>query len=104
MITKFARAAALSVLLLSPALGACAMFDGRESAGQEVDDTAISTKVRTKILADEDLKLRQIDVETMKGVVQLSGFVGSMSEKAKATSVARDTGGVVSVKNDLVVR
>lgn len=97
--------AAMTALLLSPlALGACSVFDGRESAGQSLDDTAISTKVRTKILADDQLKLRQIDVETLKGVVQLSGFVSTMAEKNKATQVARDTDGVRSVTNSLVIR
>ena len=96
---------AFAALLLSPmALGACSVFDGRESAGQYTDDAGISTKVRTKILADDQLKLRQIDVETLKGVVQLSGFVSTMAEKNKAAQVARDTDGVMSVKNNLVIR
>ena len=96
---------ALAAILLSPmALGACSVMDGRESAGQYTDDAGISTKVRSKIVADDDLKLRQIDVETLKGVVQLSGFVSTMAEKTKAGKVAADTDGVRSVKNNIVIR
>lgn len=93
---------AVSVLGLS--LGACAMFSGRESSGQYVDDTTITTKVKAQIFDDPALKVLQVNVETMKGVVQLSGFVDSKQSEAKAVSIAQKVRGVVSVKDDLVVK
>jgi len=93
---------AVTVLCLS--LGACAMFSGHETSGQYVDDTTITTKVKAQILDDPTLKVLQVNVETMKGVVQLSGFVDTKQNKARAVSIARQVRGVVSVKDDLVVR
>ena len=80
------------------------MFSGRETTGQYVDDTTITTKVKSQIFDDPALKVLQVNVETMKGVVQLSGFVDSKQSGAKAVSIARQVKGVVSVKDDLVVK
>jgi osmotically-inducible protein OsmY len=80
------------------------MFSGNETAGQYVDDTTITTKVKAQIFDDPTLKVLQVNVETMKGVVQLSGFVDSNQSKIKAVSIARKVRGVLSVKDDLVVR
>jgi len=91
-------------LTLAVAVPACAAIEGRQTAGQYVDDASISTKVRAAFVADDNLKLRQISVETFNRTVQLSGFVDSSAEKARATDVARKIDGVQSVKNDLVVR
>ncbi|WP_027389890.1 BON domain-containing protein [Chrysiogenes arsenatis] len=82
----------------------CAATSERESTGQYVDDTVITTKVKTAIFQDETLKMHQINVETFKGVVQLSGFVDSALSVTKAGSVARAIPGVTSVKNDLLVK
>lgn len=90
--------------ILSASLGACAVFEGRQSTGEYVDDATISTQVRSKIVGDQNLKLTQIDVETFKGTVQLSGFVETNAMKSHASDVARSVKGVQSVKNDLVVR
>jgi hyperosmotically inducible protein len=89
---------------LGVALPACSAIEGRQTPGQYVDDTGIATKVRADIIADPNLKLRQIDVSVMDKVVQLSGFVDSSQEKAHAGEVARKVDGVRSVKNDIVVR
>ena len=86
------------------ALPACSAIEGRQSPGQYVDDAGIATKVRTAIVGDSQLKLRQIDVNVMDKVVQLSGFVDTAQEKARASDVARQVDGVRSVKNDIVVR
>ncbi len=94
----------LAVLGLVGALGACAVAEGRQSAGNYVDDATISTKVRTEIVKDPNLKLSQIDVHTMQGTVQLSGFVDNAQAKAQAGDVARKIDGVKSVKNDIVVQ
>lgn len=98
------------ILLLVVCIGMLTVFMGcastrtSESAGGYVDDTTITTKVKSAILMDSSLKVMQINVETFKGVVQLSGFVNSAQSAAKAAEVARGVKGVVSVKNDLIVK
>lgn len=94
----------LAISVLSLSLGACSMLYGRETSGQYVDDTTITTKVKAQILADPALKILQVNVETMKGVVQLSGFVDSKQSEARAVAIAKDVHGVVSVKDDLLVK
>ena len=82
----------------------CAGTQQRESTGQYVDDSAITTKVKAAILDESTLKSLQINVETFKGVVQLSGFVDSEQSIAMAGAVAGRVGGVKEVKNDLVAK
>ncbi len=91
-------------LAIGVALPACSAVEGRQTPGQYVDDAGIATKVRAEVIADPNLKLRQIDVNVMDKVVQLSGFVDSAQEKTRAGEVARKVDGVKSVKNDIVVR
>jgi osmotically-inducible protein OsmY len=91
-----------AALLLS-ALG-CAATSTRESTGQYVDDSVITTRVKTAILNEPTLKVLQINVETYKSVVQLSGFVSTAAEMDKAVDLARTVGGVSSVKNDMRLR
>lgn len=95
---------AVFVGLLSVTTAACTGTSKTESTGEYIDDTVISTKVRASIVADERLSLTQIDVETFKGVVQLSGFVDSPAVKARATQVASGVQGVRNVRNDLIVK
>ena len=90
--------------LLAASAAACAPIQGRETAGEYVDDATISTKVRTEIIRDPKLKIGQVGVETMQGVVQLTGFVDSPQTSAHATEVARGVSGVKDVKNNIVVR
>jgi osmotically-inducible protein OsmY len=82
----------------------CTGTQQRESTGQYVDDSVITTKVKTAIFKEETLKTLQINVETFKAVVQLSGFVDSLQNVDKAEEVASSVEGVVSVENDLVVK
>lgn len=82
----------------------CASTRTHEGTSEYVGDTAITTKVKAAILTDSALKVLQINVETFKGVVQLSGFVDSAESATKAAEVARGIHGVVSVKNDLIVK
>ena len=89
--------------LITAFLG-CASTPTRESSGQYVDDSAITTKVKSAILGDSALKVFQINVETFKGEVQLSGFVDSAQNVRRAGEVARSVTGVKSVKNDLIVK
>lgn len=76
----------------------------RESAGAYVDDAVITTKIKAVILGEASLKSAEIKVETYKGVVQLTGFVGSPSNIEMAVAIARGTKGVTSVKNDMIVK
>ncbi len=92
----------LVAFVLATSLAGCAAISGRETAGEYVDDATITTKVRAKLL--DELGLKQIGVETMQNVVQLSGFVDSAEVKARAGEVARNVSGVKDVKNDLIVR
>jgi osmotically-inducible protein OsmY len=82
----------------------CASTPTRESSGEYVDDSTITTKVKAAIFNDPSLKVFQINVETFKGEVQLSGFVDSAQAVKKAGEVARSVGGVKSVKNNLIVK
>ena len=79
----------------------CASTDKREGTGEYIDDSVITTKVKAAIFNEPTLKSTEINVETFKGVVQLSGFVNSQSDINKAVEVARGVKGVQSVKNDM---
>jgi osmotically-inducible protein OsmY len=83
---------------------ACASTSKHESTGQYIDDSVITSKVKTQLAADDFLKSFQISVETYKGVVQLSGFVDSQQAVNKAGEITRNVGGVKSVKNNLIVK
>jgi hyperosmotically inducible protein len=93
-------AALAGVLLVATALG-CASTAKQEGTGEYVDDSVITTKVKAAIFNEPTLKSAEINVETFKGVVQLSGFVSSQAAESKAVEVARTVGGVKSVKNDM---
>jgi hypothetical protein len=88
------------VIFLASLLG-CASTSKQEGTGEYVDDTVITSKVKAAIFNDPSLKSAEINVETFKGVVQLSGFVNSREDINKAIQVARGVQGVVSVKNDM---
>ena len=90
----------LSVILLTIFLG-CASTPKKEGTGEYFDDTVITSKVKAAILQEPSLKSAEINVETFKGVVQLSGFVNSPADINKAVEVARRVEGVKSVKNDM---
>ena len=91
------------VILLATFLG-CASTAKREGTGEYLDNSVITTKVKAAIFGDESLKSSEINVETFKGVVQLSGFVSSQAEINRAVEVARTVKGVTSVKNDMRVK
>ncbi|WP_298723911.1 BON domain-containing protein [uncultured Ferrovibrio sp.] len=82
----------------------CAQTSTRESTGEYIDSATITTKVKAALVQDETTKARQISVETFRDVVQLSGFVDSATEKARAEQIARGVEGVRAVRNDLIVR
>ena len=95
--TVFATALLLTVI-------GCAPTPTREGTGEYIDDTVITTKVKAAILNEPGLKSAQINVETFKGTVQLSGFVTTNSEVARAGDVTRQVKGVQLVKNDIRLR
>ena len=82
----------------------CASTSTRESTGQLIDDSAITTKVKKAIFDEPSLKVTQISVETYKAVVQLSGFVNTRREIDTAGSIARAVPGVSSVKNEILLK
>lgn len=90
----------LAALMLTTVVG-CASTDKKESVGEYIDDTAITTSVKAAFAIDPTLKATEINVETFKGVVQLSGFVAQQQDIAAAGNVARGIRGVKSVKNDI---
>jgi osmotically-inducible protein OsmY len=92
------------LMMLIASFVACASTSKQEGAGEYVDDSVITTKVKSLIAADDFLKSFQISVETYKGIVQLSGFVGTQMAVNKAGEIARGVQGVKSVKNNLIVK
>ena len=92
------------VILMIATFADCAATSTRESTGGYVDDSVITTKVKSLLAADDFLKSFQISVETYKGTVQLSGFVNSQKAVDKADEIVRSVAGVKSVKNNLIVK
>jgi hyperosmotically inducible protein len=95
---------AMFVAVTLVAVGGCASTAQTEGTGEYVDDSVITTKVKTAIFNEPTLKVAEINVETFKGVVQLSGFVKTQSDVGKASEVARGVGGVKSVRNDIRIK
>jgi osmotically-inducible protein OsmY len=104
MTTASRMVRSLLILLAITVIAGCASSRTQESTGEYVDDSTITTKVKAAILQDPDLKVLQINVETFKGVVQLSGFVNSPQAVSRAAEVARGVSGVKAVKNNLLVK
>ena len=94
----------LVVLIMIAAFVACASTPKQEGTGEYFDDSVITAKVKTQLVADDFLKSFQIGVESRKGIVQLSGFVNSQAAVDKAGEIARGVEGVKTVKNDLIVK
>lgn len=97
----------LAALFISTALAlsfGCASSGKQSSTGEYVDDSVITSKVKTRLIEDQALKAFQIDVETFRGDVLLSGFVDSPEQISKAVEVAKSVDGVKAVKNSLIVK
>jgi osmotically-inducible protein OsmY len=86
------------------AVAGCASTSTKEGTGEYIDDSVLTAKVKAGIFNEPTLKSMEINVETFKGVVQLSGFVAQPGDIAKAGTIARGVQGVTSVKNDLRVK
>jgi osmotically-inducible protein OsmY len=98
-ISKYLSAVFLAATLVS--VVGCSSTPQKEGTGQYIDDSVITTKVKAAILDEPTLKVAEINVETFKGVVQLSGFVSSQAAANKAVELARAVGGVKGVTNDM---
>jgi osmotically-inducible protein OsmY len=104
---KSIAAPLVSIILGATLLTAvgCSSTKTQEGTGEYVDDTVITSKVKSLILKDADFKTStEVNVETFKGVVQLSGFVSTPAQQAKAVTIASSVSGVKSVKNDIRIK
>ena len=94
----------LFAVSLVATLAGCASTSTKEGTGEYIDDSVITAKVKATIFNEPTLKSTEINVETFKGDVQLSGFVAQAQDAQKAVELARRVKGVVSVKNDVRVK
>ncbi|MEW6521037.1 MAG: BON domain-containing protein [Thermodesulfobacteriota bacterium] len=101
---QFNRFANFFLVILLVSLLGCASTAKQEGTGEYVDDSVITAKVKAEIFQDDSLKSSEINVETFKGVVQLSGFVNSQADINRAVEVAGSVKGVTSVKNAMRVK
>jgi len=94
----------LLLLVMIVTIAACTSTRTQSSTGEYVDDSVITTKVKSLLAADDLLKSFKISVETYKGTVQLSGFVNSQKAVDKAGEITKTVKGVTSIKNNLIVK
>jgi osmotically-inducible protein OsmY len=102
--SQFTRISVLLAAVALTSLAGCASSQKHESTGQYIDDTAITTGVKAAIFNEPTLKSAEINVETFKGRVQLSGFVSTRANIDRAVQVAQGVKGVSSVANDMRVK
>jgi len=103
MIIRNTLTAAVTAVALLSATG-CAVTRDQSTVGQFVDDAAITTAVKARFVENKQVAASSINVETLNGTVQLSGFAKSAEEKSTAEALARKVNGVKSVKNDIAIR
>jgi hyperosmotically inducible protein len=102
--TLQATALTLALLGLGAGLEGCAVTSGQSSTGQYVDDTTITSRVKTRFAKDEHVSASRIQIETLNGTVQLAGFVPTQDEKDRAGAIAREVPDVKDVRNNILVR
>ncbi len=103
MYVRTTLAAAIAAVVLLTASG-CAVTRGQETVGAYVDDTAITTAIKSHFVENRDVDATSIKVETLNGTVMLSGFAKSALERTTAESVAMKVKGVKSVRNEIAIR
>lgn len=96
------RAAAVAAVAL--VIAGCSSTPTSSGTGEWFDDSWITTKVKTQLIGDTSVSGTSINVETFRGVVQLSGFAATQAEVDRALKLAKDVNGVKSVKNDIRLR
>ncbi len=101
---RFKRLSVLFLAIVCASILGCAGSPTQESTGEYVTDSWITTKVKTALVEDAQVKATEVNVETFKGVVQLSGFVSSNAAMDQAVYLARGIKGVTSVRNDMRVK
>ena len=99
----------LSLLVLAGVAGVtlttgCTATATRQSTGEYIDDTAVTARVKGRLVADETVKALDVQVETFRGVVQLSGFVDNDTQRNRAEQIARTTNGVTEVQNNIQLK
>jgi hyperosmotically inducible protein len=94
----------VTVLIAALSAAACAATRTQQAPGEAIDDSVITTKIKASLVDDPTTKARQIEVETFRGVVQLSGYVDTAASKSRAAEIALQTKGVTRVDNNLEVR
>ena len=99
-----AMAAACAALMVAISLSGCAGSSTKESTGGYIDDTVVTTKVKTALFSGKEIKSSEINVQTFKGRVQLSGFVSSADDAKRAVDVTRKVQGVRIVENDMKIK
>jgi len=104
IMSQLKRLSAILLALAFASILGCAGTSTKESTGEYFDDTWITTKVKSALVDDPQVKSTEINVETFKGVVQLSGFVSSNAAMQQAVKVAKGVQGVTSVKNDMRIK
>ncbi len=95
--------AAMAAIALLTASG-CAVTRGQETVGAYVDDTTITTRIKSRFIESPEVAATAIKVETLNGTVMLSGFAKSMQEKMTAEQIAREVNGVKAVRNEVAIR
>jgi osmotically-inducible protein OsmY len=103
MNTRHALVAGLSAVFLLTVSG-CAVTRGQETVGAYVDDTTITTQIKSRFVENKDVDASSIRVETLNGTVMLSGFAKNAMERITAENIARKVNGVKSVRNEIAVR
>jgi len=98
----FQLAAAAAVMIVQTA--GCAVARDQQSVGSYIDDTTITTRVKARMAEDPAVSAMSIQVETLKGVVQLSGFAKNSAERDQAATIAANVKGVTRVTNDIIVK
>lgn len=96
-------ATVMAVSLLFGAAG-CAVTSGQSTVGQYVDDATITTRVKARMAKDPKVSAMRLNVDTLNGVVQLSGFATSEAERVEAGRIVREVPDVKDVRNNIVVR
>lgn len=103
MYIRTTLAAAMTAVVLLTTTG-CAVHRGQETVGAYIDDTTITTQIKSRFAEDKQVAATSIRVETLNGTVMLSGFAKSATEKNTAEAIARRVNGVRSVKNEIAIR
>ncbi len=101
---SFVKTAAYAIMALAVVLGGCAANERNKTAGEFVDDTVVNVKVKTALVNQEGVDAADINVETYRGSVQLSGFVDNDEERRLAIEAARRVEGVKSVRDGLTIK